>query len=113
MQNWFPTLAYGPVVTALAVNGACGVIAWLLVFRGKFLDDLKSRPVVPPFMNVSGGIFALLIAFMASSAWQSAESAHVSLQQEHMALEWLHVMTAGVDGLGEVRRQLIPPDHDV
>lgn len=106
MQHWFPSFTYGPVVTAFAVNGLFGLLAWLLVFKVRIPDELKQYPVQPTFVNVPGGIFSLSVAFMGAAAMQSAESAHVSLQQERMALERLHVMTAGADGLDEVRRHL-------
>jgi hypothetical protein len=106
MLHFFPQFAYGPVLVALAVFGACGTLAWLLVFKVRFFDELAQHPVQAAFAGVPGAFLALILAFMGSAAWRNAELAAESLQQERMAIERLEMLTAGVDGLDDVRRQV-------
>ena len=42
--------------------------------------------MAPPFMALPAVLFAFLLAFMASAAWQNISLARISLVDEHTAL---------------------------
>jgi hypothetical protein len=65
------------------------------VFRLRLFDSLLKAPVAPPFMALPAVLFAFLLAFMASAAWQNISLARISLVNEHTALARLAAVPLG------------------
>lgn len=106
MQHWFPTFAYGPIVTAIVVNVSFALLASLVVFKVRYFDDLLKYPIAHAFVNSPNALLTLSLIFMASAAWQNSAAADTALQQERMALERLEVLTEGLHGFDGVRKSL-------
>jgi hypothetical protein len=64
-----------------------GFISYSLVFRTSLFDFLIDQPFVASFVVVPATMFALLMAFMASSVWQNTSLARTSLWNERLAIE--------------------------
>lgn len=92
MQYFFPNFVYGPVLTAIIVGAIVGVNAHILVFRTKLFDHLLEKPLIPTFLAVPTTTLALILGFMASSAWQNSTAAMTSAQNERLALLRLQLL---------------------
>ncbi len=77
---------YAPLVATLLWSVVIGLIGHFAVFRLRVFDSLLKAPVAPPFMALPAILFAFLLAFMASAAWQNISLARTSLVNEHTAL---------------------------
>lgn len=87
IQYLFPHFQYGPVITAIVFSFLIGFISYGLVFRTSYFDVLIKEPLVPNFISVPATMFALLMAFMASSVWQNSSLAKTSVWNERLAIE--------------------------
>jgi hypothetical protein len=77
---------YAPLVATLLWSVVIGLIGHFAVFRLRVFDSLIQAPIVPPFMALPAILFAFLLAFMASAAWQNISLARTSLVNEHTAI---------------------------
>ena len=87
MQYFFPNFHYGPIIPALIFSALLGLISYLIVFRTSLFDGLIKEPIVSNFLAVPTTMFALVMAFMASSAWQNMSVAKTSIWNEKLAIE--------------------------
>jgi hypothetical protein len=71
------------------------VVAQLFVFRTPLFNSLLKSPIAPPLMGLPAVLFAFLMAFMASAAWQNISLARTSLVNEHEALARLVAVPIG------------------
>ena len=94
MLYFLPTFTLGPILLAVIVSTTLGVAAYLIVFKTRLFDHLVNKPLVPPYFVVATSILALLLAFMASSAWQNTTTAALALQNEATALNRLSIIAA-------------------
>jgi hypothetical protein len=77
---------YAPLIATLVWSVVIGLIGHFAMFRLRAFDSLLKAPVAPPFMALPAILFAFLLAFMASAAWQNISLARTSLVNEHTAL---------------------------
>lgn len=89
-----PNFALGPILLAVFVSTTLGVAAYIIVFKIRLFDHLINKPLVPPFIVIPISVLALLLAFMASSAWQNRTTAISALQSEAIALNRLGIIAA-------------------
>jgi len=88
LYEFFPG-AYAPLVATFVWSLLICVIGHYLVFRVPLFSSLVQAPIVPPFMALPAILFAFLMAFMASAAWQNITLARSALVNEHAALDRL------------------------
>jgi hypothetical protein len=77
---------YAPMVATLAWSILIGLIGHIVVFRLRIFEQLLKSPLAPPSMGLPLVMFAFLMAFMASAAWQNISLARVSLINERTAV---------------------------
>jgi hypothetical protein len=94
MLYFFPTFGLGPILLAVIVSTTLGVAAYLIVFKTRLFDPLVNKPLVPPYIVIPTSVLALLLAFMASSAWQNTTTTASALQNEATALNRLGIIAA-------------------
>jgi hypothetical protein len=94
MLYFFPTFGLAPILLAVIVSTTLGVAAYLIVFKTRLFDHLVNKPLVPPYIVIPTSVLALLLAFMASSAWQNTTTAAAALQNEATALNRLGIIAA-------------------
>ena len=94
MLYFFPTFGLGPILLAVIVSTTLGFASYLIVFKTRLFDHLVNKPLVPPYFVVATSVLALLLAFMASSAWQNTTTAASALQNEATALNRLRIIAA-------------------
>ena len=87
MQYLFPHFQYAAAITAIIASILIGFISYGLVFRTSLFDFLIDKPFLVPFLTMPATMFALLMAFMASSVWQNTSLARTSLWNERLAIE--------------------------
>ena len=68
-----------PIIATFFWSLAIGVASYLLVFKTKLFDHLINNPLVPPFLALPAIMFAFMMGFMSSDAWQNF--AHASAHQ--------------------------------
>lgn len=98
MLYFFPEFTFMPVAFALLVSAILGASAFCLVFKTKLFNHLIEKPLVPPYIVVPITLLSLLLAFMASSAWQNTNLAVSSLQAEVTALNRLSAVLLITEG---------------
>jgi hypothetical protein len=86
---------YAPLLATLLWSVVICGVAQLVVFRVPLFEPLIKAPIVPPFMALPAILFAFLMAFMASSAWQNISLARTSLVNEQAALARLAAVPIG------------------
>jgi len=94
MLYYLTSFALGPILLAVFVSATLGVASYIIVFKTRMFDHLINKPLVPPFIVIPISILALLLAFMASSAWQNRTTAISALQSEAIALNRLSIIAA-------------------
>ncbi len=87
MQYLFPHFQYAAAITTIIVSILIGFISYGLVFRTSLFDFLIDQPFLASFVTMPATMFALLMAFMASSVWQNTSLARTSLWNERLAIE--------------------------
>ena len=91
----FPVSVCAADRDAIVVGRSSGWSATLRYFRLRFFNSLLKAPVSAPFMALPAVLFAFLLAFMASAAWQNISLARTSLVNEHTALARLAAVPIG------------------
>ena len=86
---------YAPLIATLLWSVVIGLVGHFAIFRLRFFDSLLKAPVSAPFMALPAVLFAFLLAFMASAAWQNISLARTSLVNEHTALARLAAVPIG------------------
>jgi hypothetical protein len=86
---------YGPLIATLLWSVVIGLVGHFAIFRLRVFDTLVKAPMAPPFMALPAVLFAFLLAFMASAAWQNISLARISLVDEHTALARLAAVPIG------------------
>ena len=86
---------YAPLIATLVWAVGIGLVGHFAVFRLRLFDSLLKAPMAPPFMALPAILFAFLLAFMASAAWQNISLARASLVNEHTALARLATVPIG------------------
>jgi len=92
MYNLFPNFDYAPLINQVVFCSLSALLGYILAFKVRYFDELDIKPVVPPFVGVLTTLFALMIAFMASAAWQNSTNAYSAYQLEQMAVKKLYMM---------------------
>lgn len=87
--------AYAPLLATLVWSILIGSIGFFVVFKLPLFDSLLKAPAAPPTMSLPAVMFAFLMAFMASAAWQNISLARLSLVNEHGALVRLSAVPIG------------------
>jgi len=77
---------YAPLIATLLWSVVIGLVGHFAIFRLRVFDSLLKAPVSAPFMALPAVLFAFLLAFMASAAWQNISLARTSLVNEHTSL---------------------------
>lgn len=96
--------AYAPLLATFVWSLLICSIAQFLVFRLPMFDSLAKSPIVPPFMALPAVLFAFLMGFMASAAWQNISLARTSLVNEQSAVARLSVVPLGPTAVKEQMR---------
>lgn len=84
--EYLPAFPFAAIVAAFLWAAVIGVVAHSLVFRTRLFDALLKVPMVPPFIALPAIMFAFLMAFMASDAWNNISQARTSLVNEVAAV---------------------------
>jgi len=63
-----------------------GLLAYYLVFKTKLFNHLIEVPLVAPFLALPAVMFAFLMGFMSSDAWQNYSYARTALIHESVAV---------------------------
>lgn len=82
----FPQFAYAAPIATFLWSLLIGVVAHFAVFRLRAFDGLAKFPLVPPFIALPATMFAFMMAFMASDAWQNIGQARAALIAESAAV---------------------------
>jgi len=87
------TLPMMEVTLMVAFVGFAAFLAWLS-FTSPFAAALQSaRGVVPPFINIFGTLFALMVTFLSQDIWESNRQARRAINQEHEQLLTLRALS--------------------
>ena len=86
---------YAPLIATLVWAVGIGLIGHFAVFKLRAFDSLLTAPIAPPFMALPAILYAFLLAFMASAAWQNISLARTSLVNEHTALARIAAVPIG------------------
>ena len=78
-----------PIIATLIWSLLIGIVSYLLVFKTKLFDNLIDHPLVPPFLCLPAIMFAFLMGFMSSDAWQNFTQARTALINESSAISRL------------------------
>jgi Protein of unknown function (DUF4239) len=73
---------WAPIIASFLWSLGIGVVSYLLVFKTKLFDHLITHPLVPPFLALPAIMFAFLMGFMSSDAWQNFAHARTALINE-------------------------------
>jgi hypothetical protein len=64
-----------------------GLISYYLVYKTALFNHLIEVPLVPPFLALPAVMFAFLMGFMSSDAWQNYSYARTALINESVAIK--------------------------
>jgi hypothetical protein len=78
-----------PLLASFVCSLGIGVASYLLVFKTKLFDHLLDVPLVPPFLALPAIMFAFLMGFMSSDAWQNFSHARTALINEASSISRL------------------------
>lgn len=78
-----------PIIATFLWSLCIGVASYLLVFKTKLFDNLIEHPLAPPFLCLPAIMFAFLMGFMSSDAWQNYTQARTALINESSAISRL------------------------
>lgn len=84
--EFFPSLPFAALLASFVWAAVIGTVAHSFVFRTRLFDALTKVPMVPPFIALPAIMFAFLLAFMASDAWNNIGQARMSLVSEVAAI---------------------------
>jgi hypothetical protein len=90
-------------LTAAALAGLSGLVAYVLVFHSRAFRPIASAPLNATYITAISTIYALFLAFTAADAWQRNERARDALIRESQGLRqsMLIARTAGADATAE------------
>ena len=80
---------WAPIIATFFWSLGIAVAAYLLVFKTKLFNHLIDSPLVPPFLALPAIMFAFLMGFMSSDAWQNFAHARSALINEASAVSRL------------------------
>ena len=63
-----------------------GLLSYYLVYKTRIFNHLIEVPLVPPFLTFPAVMFAFLMGFMSSDAWQNYSYARTALINESVAI---------------------------
>ncbi len=78
-----------PIIASFFWSLGIGLAAFLLVFKTRLFNHLIDSPLVPPFLALPAIMFAFLMGFMSSDAWQNFSHARTSLINEASSISRL------------------------
>ena len=78
-----------PIIATFVWTLIVGTTSFLLVFKTSLFDNLIEHPLVPPFLCLPAIMFAFLMGFMSSDAWQNFTQARSALINESSAISRL------------------------
>ncbi len=80
---------WAPIIATFFWSLVIGVASYLLVFKTKLFDHLITNPLVPPFLAIPAIMFAFMMGFMSSDAWQNFSHARTALINEASSISRL------------------------
>jgi len=75
-----------PILATFAWCIGIGLSSYCLVFKTRLFSHLITSPLAPPFLALPAIMFAFLMAFMSSEAWQNFSHARTALINESSAI---------------------------
>lgn len=78
-----------PIIATFCWSLGIGLLAYYLVFKTKLFDSLLLVPLAAPFVGIPAVLFAFLMGFMSSDAWQNFSHARTALINEASAVSRL------------------------
>jgi len=101
------TLPMMELLLLLVFTSSALFLAWLS-FASPVAPLLHgARGVVPPFMNIFGTLFALMVTFLAQDIWESNRQARRAIHQEHEQLLTLRALSEVNGSVDEALRGAI------
>ena len=92
---------WAPIIATFFWSLGIGAASFLLVFKTKLFNHLLDAPLAPPFLNVPAIMFAFLMGFMSSDAWQDFAHARTALINEASSISRLIVIPLNSANLQE------------
>jgi len=80
---------WAPIIVTFFWSLGIGAVSYLLVFKTTLFDHLVNSPLVPPFLALPAIMFAFLMGFMSSDAWQNFAHARTALINEASSISRL------------------------
>ncbi|WP_036287997.1 DUF4239 domain-containing protein [Methylocystis sp. ATCC 49242] len=101
------TLPMMEVTLVLAFVAFAAFLAWLS-FASPLAPVLQgARGVVPPFVNIAGTLFALMVTFLSQDIWESNRQARRAINKEHEYLLTLRALSEVNGSVDETLRAAI------
>lgn len=75
-----------PLIATFLWSLGMGLISYYLVYKTSLFNHLIEVPLVPPFLALPAVMFAFLMGFMSSDAWQNYSYARTALINESVAI---------------------------
>lgn len=75
-----------PILATFAWCLGIGLSSYYLVFKTRLFSHLIASPLAPPFLALPAIMFAFLMGFMSSEAWQNFSHARTALINESSAI---------------------------
>ena len=76
-----------PLIATFLWSLGMGLLAYYLVYKTSLFNHLIEVPLVPPFLALPAVMFAFLMGFMSSDAWQNYSYARTALINESVAIK--------------------------
>ena len=90
---------WAPIIATFFWSLGIGAASFLLVFKTKLFNHLLDAPLTPPFLAVPAIMFAFLMGFMSSDAWQDFAHARTALINEASSISRLIVIPLNSEDL--------------
>ena len=75
-----------PLIVTFLLSLGIGLLSYCLVYKTSLFNHLIAVPLVPPFLALPAIMFAFLMGFMSSDAWQNYSYARTALIRESTAI---------------------------
>ena len=75
-----------PLIATFLWSLGMGLLSYYLVYKTRLFNHLIEVPLVPPFLALPAVMFAFLMGFMSSDAWQNYSYARTALINESVAI---------------------------
>jgi len=75
-----------PLIVTFLWSLGMGLLSYYLVYKTSLFNHLIEVPLVPPFLALPAIMFAFLMGFMSSEAWQNYSYARTALIRESAAI---------------------------